>query len=131
VFTSIESNAFDQRYEEFMGTKGTLILRNETEALLFDEGGNGRATGIKVSPKSAGAALDASESRPPDAPPASRSVAPESSVRPSATKNEIARFCEAVRVHRPIACGPERAMHSAKACMLANQAVEKKTLLRL
>jgi predicted dehydrogenase len=128
VFTSIESNAFDQRYEEFMGTKGTLILRNETEALLFDEGG-GRATGVEVSPKSAGAALDASESRPADAQSTSKTIAPESGVRPSATKNEIARFCEAVRVHRPVACGPERAMHSAKACILANQAIEKKMLL--
>ena len=131
VFTSIESNAFDQRYEAFMGTKGTLILRNETEALLFDEGAGNRATGIEVSAKTGGAALDASESRAADATSTSRSVAPGTVDRPSATRQEISRFCEAVRVHRPIACGPERAMHSARACILANQAIEKKTYLRV
>ena len=39
IFSSIESNAFDDYYEMYMGTKGTLILRREIEALLFDEGG--------------------------------------------------------------------------------------------
>ena len=38
VFSSIESNAFDDYYEMFLGTKGTLILRREQEALLFEEG---------------------------------------------------------------------------------------------
>ena len=33
VFSSVESNAFDDYYEMFMGTKGTLILRREIEAL--------------------------------------------------------------------------------------------------
>ena len=36
MFSSIESNAFDHYYEMFMGTKGTLILRGETEHYLFD-----------------------------------------------------------------------------------------------
>ncbi len=39
VFTSIESNAYDHYYEAYFGTKATLILRGETEAYLFDEGG--------------------------------------------------------------------------------------------
>jgi predicted dehydrogenase len=38
VFSAIESNSFDHYYEMFMGTKGTLILRGETEVYLFDEG---------------------------------------------------------------------------------------------
>ena len=135
VFTSIESNAFDQRYEMFMGTKGTLILRNETEALMFDEGAGSRATGIEVSPRGAGPALDASESRPSNTPSTSRALAPGGGARatadrPSATRNEIARFCEAVRVHRPVECGPEKALHSAKACILANQAIQKRAALK-
>ena len=36
---SIESNAFDHFYEAFFGTKGTLVLKGETEAYLFEEGG--------------------------------------------------------------------------------------------
>ena len=39
MFSSLESNAFDDYYEMFMGTKGTLILRREIEALFFEEGG--------------------------------------------------------------------------------------------
>ena len=35
--TSSSSNAFDERYEAFFGTKGTLLVRNENEALLFEE----------------------------------------------------------------------------------------------
>ncbi len=42
VFTSIESNAFDHYYEAYYGTKGTLILRGEIEAYLFDEGADAR-----------------------------------------------------------------------------------------
>ena len=38
TFSSIQSNAFDDAYEMFMGTKGTLILKHETEAYLFNEG---------------------------------------------------------------------------------------------
>ena len=41
VFSSIESNAFDNYYEMFLGTKGTLILSAEQEALLFEEGSDG------------------------------------------------------------------------------------------
>src|SRR4029079_1511208 len=51
TFTSIESTAFDQRYETFFGTKGTLVMYNESEALLFDETTEGQpaATAIEVS----------------------------------------------------------------------------------
>ena len=51
VFTSIESNAFDHYYETYYGTKGTLILRGETEAYLFDEGGGDKATAVEVAAK--------------------------------------------------------------------------------
>ena len=38
MFSSIESNAFDDYYEMYMGTKGTLIMNREQDALLFEEG---------------------------------------------------------------------------------------------
>src|SRR5262249_12060451 len=38
TFSSVESNAFNERYECFFDTKGTLIIRNENDAMLFDEG---------------------------------------------------------------------------------------------
>ena len=76
VFTSIESNAYDHYYEAFYGTKATLILRGETEAYLFDEGGGERPTTVDVTPKGAGPALDASESRSAEAAGSFKSGAP-------------------------------------------------------
>ena len=61
VFSSIESNAFDDYYEMYLGTKGTLIMLREREALLFEEGGSGRQTGIEVTPAGKGAAAQSSE----------------------------------------------------------------------
>src|SRR4029453_6903756 len=75
VFSSIESNAFDDYYEMFMGTKGTLILKRETEAYLFEEGDEHKATAVEVAAKAAGPALQASESRAVDAAPKAASAA--------------------------------------------------------
>jgi predicted dehydrogenase len=130
TFSSIESNAFDERYEAFYGTKGTLILKNETEAYLFPEGRGQQATALEVSKKAGGPALDASESRAATGPGVATSVGAPSE-RVSATKYEVARFCAAVRVGAPLLCGAERALHSAKACLLANESIDKKTRLTL
>ena len=61
VFSSIESNAFDDYYETFFGTKGTLIMLRERDALLFEEGGGAPADGIEVTPGRAGAVAQSSE----------------------------------------------------------------------
>jgi predicted dehydrogenase len=133
VFSSIESNAYDHYYEAFFGTKGTLILRGEAEAYLFDEGtGAPSATGIEVTPKAGGPALEASESRVADA--AGRSVGASSAGgtnvdRLAAYRNEISGFCATIRTGKPLLCGPDRAIGSARACLTAFDAVEKKTRL--
>jgi len=102
--------------------------------LLFTEGDAARPTGIEVSPHTGGAAIDASESRPATQGSASlqandrgASLRPSDDVRPSSTRFEVSRFCEAIRVGKPIACGPERAFHSAHACILANEAIAKRS----
>ena len=46
VLSSIESNAFNNYYN-VLGTKGTLIMLREREALLFEEGGSGSQTGSR------------------------------------------------------------------------------------
>ncbi|HSC26499.1 MAG TPA: Gfo/Idh/MocA family oxidoreductase, partial [Vicinamibacterales bacterium] len=114
TYSSVESNAFENRYEVFFGTKATLLVRNENEALLFEEGGAARESGVLITPRENAPAADASETRPGNAPGAASSVAP-SGARPSASRQEISRFCAAVRVGTPIACGPHEALHSAKA----------------
>jgi predicted dehydrogenase len=134
VFSSIESNAFDQYYESFFGTRGSLILRGEAEAYLFEEGSaSASRTRVEVTP-GGGAALEASESRTADA--AGRSAAPAAASegnpdRLAAYRNEISSFCAAVRVGAPLACGPDRAYHSAAACLRAFDAVAQKTRLPL
>jgi predicted dehydrogenase len=129
VFSSIESNAFDDYYEMFLGTKGTLILKRETEAYLFEEGDEHKATAVEVAAKAAGPALQASESRAVDAAPKAASAAQTVVERRSASRNELSRFCSAVRVGQATACGPDRALSSARACLLANEAIEKKARL--
>ena len=74
TFSIVESNAFDERYEAFFGTKGTLIMYNESEALLFDEGGDGTSTGVEVSGTPGGAAAHASETKPANAGGAARTA---------------------------------------------------------
>lgn len=144
TFSSIESNAFDGNYEAFFGTKGTLILQGEAEAYLFEEGSAGapRSTGIEMSPKTAaGPALEASESRIADAAGRPRGAATgvagaggaggDRLDRLAAYRNEVSAFCAAVRTGRPVACGPDRAMHSALACLAADRASDTKTRVRL
>lgn len=127
VFTSIESNAYDHYYEAYFGTKGSLILRGETEAYLFDEGDEKKATSVEVSARGTGPVTEASESRVADAAGRRASGSHQGVDRLLAYRNEVSEFCAAVRVGKPLRCGPEKAMGSALACIAANQAMEKKS----
>jgi predicted dehydrogenase len=129
VFTSIESNAFDNYYEAYYGTKGTLILSGEIDAYLFDEGAPAaaKATGIAVTPRT-GPAGTASESRAADAGEGARGPGPASGGgdRLAAYRYEVDGFCGAVRTGAALKCGPERAGASARACIAGFEAIEKK-----
>jgi len=129
TFSSIESNAFDHYYEVFFGTKGTLLLKGEAEAYLFEEGGSARPTGIEVTAASNGPVLEASESRTADAAGQSRSATATGGDRLAAYRHEISAFCAAVRTGAPLACGPDKAIGSAVACLRAFDAIEQKTRL--
>jgi len=134
TFSSIESNALENRYEVFFGTKATLLVKNENEAQLFEEGSAATQTGVQVSPRDSGPAAESSETRPGNTNAGTAAAAAPDSpsgARPAATKQEISRFCAAVRVGTPLACGPHEAMHSARACIRANEAIQKKMRLDL
>jgi predicted dehydrogenase len=129
TFSSIESNAADQRYETFFGTKATLVMYNESEAMLFDEtaGAQSAATGVEVSRTPSGAGVEASETKPansgrPSASAGSAPPAPNETTRASATELEISGFCSAIRTGTPLECGPDRAFDSARACIAACEA---------
>jgi predicted dehydrogenase len=128
VFTSIESNAWDDYYELHMGTKGTLLLQAEREAFFFPEGGSG-STGIEIARK-VGAVAEASGSRPSDsAGRATGSSVGGGAAGVSAYELEIDGFCSAVRAGAPLRSGPARAIRSAQACILANEAMRTRTRL--
>jgi predicted dehydrogenase len=126
TFSSIQSNAFEDAYEMFMGTRGTLILKHETEAYLFTEGETG-PTRVDVSRQTAGPVVDSSGTRPADSPGRSITGAGDQTDRANAYKNEIAEFCSAIRTGNPVRCGPEKAMRTAVACIAANRSAETKT----
>jgi predicted dehydrogenase len=132
TFSSLESNAFDDYYEMFMGTKGTLVLSRETEAYFFQEGEGAKPTAVEVTAKSGGPAAEASETRPTSA--GGRWSGGNGGglvERGSSYRNEISEFCAAIRVGRPLRCGPDKAVGSAVACLAANEAIQKKTRITL
>jgi predicted dehydrogenase len=132
TFSSIESNAFDDYYEMYQGTKGTLILLHESDALLFDEEASKRSTAISVAPRDGGPAALSSETM---AGNRNTSVASAgtstqtSGARP--VRIEIQRFCSAIRTGMPVACGPDKAILSARPCILANESIKRKERLKI
>lgn len=135
TFSSIESNAFDERYECFFGTKGTLIIRNEDDAMLFAEGeAAARGTGVEVAPRGAGAALETSETKRRQAGggAAPRAVAaPGGAPAMSPSTYEINAFASAIRTHAPLNCGPVEASHSASWTIAANDAMKSGQIVRI
>ena len=136
VFSSIESNAFDDYYEMYLGTKGTLIMLREREALLFEEGAGRRQTGIEVTPAGRGAVAQSSETMSGNtnqamAAPAAATAPGDPATRPTATRLQMRGFCSAIRSGTPLACGPDKAFGSARACIGANEAIKTKQRVTL
>ncbi|HXG70983.1 MAG TPA: hypothetical protein VNJ04_10300, partial [Gemmatimonadaceae bacterium] len=100
-----------------------------------------RQTGVQVSPREGVAAAEASETRPGSTAAASKAGAAGmttksatplgASARPPATRQELSRFCAAVRGGAPVACGPLEASHSARACIRGNEAIKQKKRLEV
>jgi predicted dehydrogenase len=131
TFSSIESNAFEDHYEMFMGTKGTLILQNETDVYLFNEG-ESQSTRVEISRQTAAPVADTSATRPADSPGRTVNVASQGQIdRGISYKNEIAEFCAAVRTGSAIRGGPEKAMKSALAVLAANRSAETRARVEL
>jgi predicted dehydrogenase len=132
TFSSIESNAFDDYYEMYQGTKGTLILLHESDALLFDEEASKRSTAISVAPRDGGAAALSSETMAGNRNTTVASAGTSTlsgGARP--VRIEIQRFCSAIRVGTPVACGPDKAIASARPCILANESIKRKERLTI
>jgi len=134
TFSSIESNAFDERYEAFFGTKGTLIMHNENEALLFDEGTGAPApTVVETAAKGPGALLETSETKPHQAGGAARAAAasPSAGDAISPSTYEIVGWANAIRCGTPLNCGPDNATHSASWTIAANEAMKTGQIVKI
>jgi len=132
TFSSIQSNAFDDYYEMYMGTKGTLIMTRELDAYLFNEGEGGSQTKVEMSPKSGAPVADSSATQPTGS--AQRTVNQGDTVivnKGISYQNEIAEFCSAIRTGSPVRCGGEKAMTSAVAILSGNLSAEKGTKLEI
>ena len=131
TFSSIQSNALEDAYEMFMGTKGTLILKHESEAYLFNEE-EGQSPKVEVSQRTSGPVAGASATGAAESPGRSAGApAADGNEKSNAYKLEIAEFCSAVRTGSPIRCGPQKAMRTAIACLTANRAADQKTRLEI
>ena len=62
---------------------------------------------------------------------AAPSAAGDPAARPSATRLQMRRFCSAIRVGTPLACGPDKAIGSARACIGANEAIKTRARVNL
>ena len=122
-----------------MGTKGTLIMKGETESYYFpEETGTAAAkpTNLEVTPRTGNALVDASESRVADAAGGAQRTGQQpgaGEVRARALLPQ--RDQRLLRVHphrRPAdAWAPTKAIGSATACIRAYEAGDKKTRLTL
>jgi len=135
TFSSIQSNAFDENYEMFMGTKGTLVMTRELEAYLFTEGG-GEVTGpsqtkVEVSKNTGGPVADSSASQPAGASQRTVNMGDQIVNKGISYQNEIAEFCSAIRTGSPVRCGGDHAMTSAVAILTGNLSAEKGTKLEI
>jgi predicted dehydrogenase len=125
LFSSIQSNAFDNHYEGFYGTEGTLILEGESEAYLFTNG-EAKATGIEMAPGEVEPVGSASADRATEGPEGAYAGGRTLRKRVNSYELEVSGFCASVRTGVPLRCGPELAMSSARACIAAWDAIENK-----
>lgn len=130
TFSSIQSNAFEQNYEMFMGTKGTLIMTRELDAFLFNEGEGGTQTRVEISRQS-GPVADASASQAADtnARTVENVLGAANLDRGISYRTEISEFCGAVRTGTPIRCGGAKAMASAMAILAGNKSADEQKKL--
>jgi predicted dehydrogenase len=124
TYSSIQSNAYDHYYEELMGTKGTIILSGETEALLFMEGDRGKASELSVVADTGGPVMQASESRARDAAGGAVGGAGKAGFSSlTAYKLELEGFARTIRTGEPNLCDAEAGLKAATAILKADEAI--------
>lgn len=152
-FSSVTTNAHSGYYEMIMGTKGTLILSNETNAYLFDEGSwkafeeeeterkkaeaeaaENKLTGITSQPvKPSKPQKSASASRGADvsAGAAGVGVGGDSGYHwKFAYRDELKGFAETIRLGRNNLCDGTVGQYAAQAVLGGRRAIQGQTVIR-
>ena len=134
TFTSITSNKFDNYYEQFEGTKGTIMLTGETDAMLWSEDAD-QAAAIEVKKSAAGAAvMEASASRIADA--AGTQVGAGAAAgsgldRMEPYRQELEAFYSAIKYRAEVPCSGETALAAAIVILKADEAMARKQPIAL
>ncbi len=135
TYTSITTNAYDDYYEQIMGTEGTLILTHEDEGLLFRERRAEKLLWEKMAHKEEvggkqAIVLDASatpkkkgEARGPG------EALGEKGEQEDPYYLELFDFFRCIREGGEIFCDGEVGLRSAATCLLANEAMEKRQVI--
>jgi predicted dehydrogenase len=131
TFSSITTNAFDHYYDQIMGTKGTIYLTGESEAMFFKEG-TAKTTQLNIDPtKSGEAAGSASGSRSRDMMGQIMTGGGGDSIDAFlAYGHELKLFAHAVRNGDPslVGCDGVAGMRAAVAVLKSNEAIAKNTV---
>lgn len=129
TFTSIQSNKFDHYYEQFMGTKGTIIATGEVDVMLFSEESE-KSSAVEVKKTPAGKPMmEASASRAAEAAGGALAV----SAGPGAAfdrmepyRRELELFCQAIKFGAEVPCTSEDALAAAVVTVESNEAIDSK-----
>jgi len=135
TFSAITTNKLDNYYEQFMGTKGTIIISGEGEGMLFSESDD-QATSIALDKATSGKPLlAASASRLADASSgqaAATAAGPGRQIdRLEPYAKELEAFCSAIKYGTDVPCSPQAALAAAVAVSGANEAADKKQAVEL
>jgi len=134
TYSSINTNKFEPYGELVYGTRGTLIMKTEKEALLYKEEGRGSTGGgpdqrlwvVNTEGSSDGPVLDAYETTAPSAAAANASAAMGDKIS-RGYREEMEHFCYCIRNNRPqkeLRCRGEVAMADAIMALTANLAMK-------
>ena len=108
--SNILSNSYGGLYEEFLGSKGTLILSDIDGGMYFPSQDECEIT----------TPIDRADE-----------VAPWKADWNIAYRTEIWHFCSAIRQGTPLLCGPERALASATVALAGNQALATRSRVEI
>ncbi len=136
TYSAIQSNRFDNYYEQIMGTRATIILSNENEYYLFWEAGwsedkskkAGKETQVDMSEEDLGGAAFAAH----NTGAAATGGGGEGGFTPyEPYKWELEGFAHTIRTGAPNLCDGVRGTYAALACIRGQEALESGTKVKI